>query len=266
MPFLTEHLWRNLVADVCPDAPRSVFLAGWPVARPADDDLLDDVKAMRKVIELGRRARSIAKLPLRQPLAKLVIDGADRLAGYTAEIAEELRVKTVLLEPIEATQIKVRPNLKTLGPRLGGDVNAVRQALAAGSFEMLPDGSCAVAGHTLPPADLLVERTDKQGWAVASDAHDSDDDNVITVAFDTTLTDELRLEARVYDLIHKVNGLRKESGLDITDRIDLAVPAADADLLAHGDWIKAETLTLQLSVSDSDQLSLAKAATDSVTQ
>ena len=261
LPFLTDHLWRQLVSDVCDDAPTSVFLAGWPATQTPDDELLADVAAMRTVIDLGRRARSLAKLPLRQPLAKLVVDGADRLAGYTDEIAEELRVKLVVLEPIEATQIKVRPNLKTLGPRLGGDVNTVRQALAAGEFEMLEDGSCVVAGHTLPPADLLVERTDKEGWAVASA-----DDNTITVAFDTTLTDELRLEARVYDLIHKVNGLRKDTGLEITDRIDLTLPAADADLVDHADWIKAETLTLQLTVGTTDQLSLTKSTKESAAQ
>jgi isoleucyl-tRNA synthetase len=247
LPFLTEHLWQHLVAAVCPDAPRSVFLAGWPTAAPADDRLLDDVAAMRKVIELGRRARSAAKLPLRQPLATLVVDGADeggRLAPHTAEIAEELRVKRVVFEPIEATEINVRPNLKTLGPRLGGDVNKVRQALAAGDFEMQPDGSCAVAGYTIAEEDLLIERTQKDGWAVASS-----EDNTVTVAFDTTLTDDLRREARVYELIHAVNGLRKDRGFEISDRIDLTLPAGDADLLAFGDWIKAETLAVSLDAA-----------------
>ena len=256
LPFMTEHLWQQLVVDACPDAPKSVFLAGWPAPHDTDDELLADVTAMRRVIELGRRARSAAKLPLRQPLAQLVIDGADRLATYTAEIAEELRVKSVVLGLIEATQIKVRPNLAVLGPRLGGAVTTVRQALAAGDFEMLPDGGCVVAGHTLAAADVLIERTLKEGWAVASD---NDESNAITVAFDTTLTDELRLEARVYDLIHRVNGMRKEAGFDITDRIDLVLPTADADLLEHREWIMAETLTLQLSVSTDDQLTLAKA-------
>jgi isoleucyl-tRNA synthetase len=199
------------------------------------------------VIELGRRARSAAKLPLRQPLATLVVDGADeggRLAPHTAEIAEELRVKRVVFEPIEATEINVRPNLKTLGPRLGGDVNKVRQALAAGDFEMQPDGSCAVAGYTIAEEDLLIERTQKDGWAVASS-----EDNTVTVAFDTTLTDDLRREARVYELIHAVNGLRKDRGFEISDRIDLTLPAGDADLLAFGDWIKAETLAVSLDAA-----------------
>ena len=244
LPFLTEHLWKHLVAAVCPDAPRSVFLAAWPTGRPADDQLLDDVAAMRKVIELGRRARSAAKLPLRQPLAALVIDGSDRLAAHVEEIAEELRVKQVVFEPVEATGINVRPNLKTLGPRLGGDVTKVRQALAAGDFEMQPDGSCTVAGYTIAEEDLLIERTQKEGWAVATS-----EDNTVTVAFDTTLTDDLRQEARVYDLIHAVNGLRKDRGFEISDRIELTLPEADADLLAFGEWIKAETLAVTLAAA-----------------
>jgi isoleucyl-tRNA synthetase len=254
LPFLTEHLWQRLVAPVCPDAPRSVFLAGWPVAGTVDDELLEDVAAMRKVIELGRRARSASKLPLRQPLATLVVDGPGRLASHVEEIAEELRVKQVVFEPIEATEVKVRPNLKTLGPRLGSDVNKVRQALAAGDFEMQADGSCLVAGHSIAADDLLVERTQKAGWAVASS-----DDNAVTVAFDTTLTDDLRLEARVYDLIHTVNGLRKDSGFEIGDRIELTVPAADADLLAFDEWIKAETLAVAIDAAG-DQVAVSRVA------
>ena len=138
----------------------------------------------------------------------------------------------------------MRPNLKTLGPRLGGDVNKVRQALAAGDFEMQPDGSCAVAGYTIAAEDLLVERTQKEGWAVASS-----EDNTVTVAFDTTLTDDLRHEARVYELIHAVNGLRKDRGFEISDRIELTVPETDADLLAFGEWIKAETLAVTLAAA-----------------
>jgi isoleucyl-tRNA synthetase len=247
MPFLTEHLWRYLVVPVCPDAPRSIFLAGWPVAQPADDALLADVAAMREVIELGRRARAVAKLPLRQPLAKLVVDGPAGLAKHASEVAGELRVKDVVFEPIEATEIKVRPNLKALGPKLGKDVNVVRQALAAGKFALQPNGSYVVAGHTITEENMLIERLHKEGWAVASN-----DDNTVTIAFDTTLTDELRLDGRVYDLIHKVNGLRKEAGLELSDRILLDLPATDADLLPYAEWIKAETLADSLTATGDD--------------
>jgi isoleucyl-tRNA synthetase len=244
MPFLTEHMWQRLVVDVCPDAPASVFLAGWPAAHQADDRLLAEVAAMRQVIELGRRARSASKLPLRQPLARLVIDGVSGIEAYTDEIAEELRVKSVTIDTIEATQIKVRPNLSVLGPRLGSQVTVVRKALENGEFEQLADGSFVVAGLTLAPSDVLVERIDKEGWAVASDEG---------------VTDDLRLEGRVYDVIHTVNSLRKTSGLEITDRIDLVLPTSDADLLDHRDWIAAEVLAVSITAAGSE-LSLAKSS------
>ena len=98
----------------------------------------------------------------------------------------------------------------------------------------------------------MIERTEKAGWAVASS-----DDNTVTVAFDTTLTDELRLEARVLDVIHTVNGLRKDTGLELSDRITLTLPTSDADLLPFADWIQAETLAVALT-ADGDEVRLAK--------
>ena len=86
---------------------------------------------------------------------------------------------------------------------------------------------------------MLVERSGRDGWATASA-------DGVTVALSTTLDDELRREGRVYELIHRVNSLRKESGLALTDRIALTIPASDADLLEHAEWIKAETLATSL--------------------
>ena len=169
------------------------------------------------MVELGRQARVASKLRTRQPLRRLVVEGADRVARYTGMIADELRVKGVELGPIEATELRVRPNLKVLGPRLGAELALVRKALDAGEWEQLPDGGFRVAGHDLSADDVLVERTEKEGWAVASTLG-------LSVALDTTLDDELLLEGRVYDLIHAVNVLRKERGFAITDRIALRIP------------------------------------------
>ena len=99
-----------------------------------------------------------------------------------------------------------------------------------------------VEGVELVRNHVLVERTEKEGWAVVSDAG-------VTIALDTTLDDELRLEARVYDAIHRVNIQRKNMGLDISDRIHLSLPAAEANLLQHRDWIMAETLALRINAS-----------------
>jgi isoleucyl-tRNA synthetase len=251
MPFLTEHLWQVLVADPLPDAPRSVFLAGWPEARPADADLLEEVAAVRRVVELGRQARAASKVKTRQPLRRLVAEGLDRAKDHRDEIADELRVKEVVFGPVEATELRVRPNLPVLGPRLGSELGKLRKALDAGELEALPDGGFRVAGHDLSADEVLVERTQKEGWAVA--AADG-----ATVALDLELDDGLRIEGRVYDTIHRVNNLRKEQGLALTDRIDLRLPVGDADLLPHADWIARETLALAVELADGDELTLTR--------
>jgi isoleucyl-tRNA synthetase len=250
MPFLAEHLWQRMVVPVSADAPRSVFLAGWPAAAPFDKQLLDDFAAVRKVVELGRSARKLAQLRLRQPLRLLLVEGIDGIDPYLGEIADELRVKEVRIAPIESTQLRVRPNLPVVGRRLGKDVPLVRRALDAGDCTMREDGAVEVAGHLLGPEEVLVERLEKEGWAVAADEG-------VTVAFDMTLDDALRLEARVYDLIHHVNTMRRDIGLQITDRIFLTLPESDSDLLQHRDWIAAETLARSIMVGDS--LALVKA-------
>jgi isoleucyl-tRNA synthetase len=236
MPFLADHLWRVLT-EPAEGAPDSVFLAGWPEARLVDEDLLAQISDVRRVVELGRQARSAAGVKLRQPLRALVVEGAVRAEGHADEIAEELRVKQVSFGRVDASELRVRPNLPVLGPKLGKELGAVRAALEAGDFEELSGGGFSAAGHVLGRDEVLVERRGKEGFAVAS--ADS-----VTVALDTQLDDELLREGRVYDLIHEVNTLRKEAGLELTDRIRLALPEGSADLLTHSDWIARETLAI----------------------
>jgi isoleucyl-tRNA synthetase len=219
---------------------------------PVDQALLDDEAAVRQVVELGRQARAASKLKTRQPLRRLVVEGLDRAEGHAADIADELRVKEVVFGPIEATDLRVRANLKVLGPRLGPELGAVRTALEAGEWEAIDGDGFRVAGHDLGPDDVLVERTQKVGWAVATT-------DGVSVALDTELDDELRLEGRVYDAIHHVNGLRKDTGLELTDRIRLTLPAADADLLGHADWIAADTLAVSVELGEGTEIALEPA-------
>ncbi len=244
MPFLTDHLWRRLTAP-CEDAPESVHLAGWPEAGKPDAALLQEVAEMRRVVELGRQARSAAGVKLRQPLRALVVAGAGLAESYADEIAEELRVKDVTFGDVDASELRVKPNLPVLGPKLGHDLAAVRAALEAGEFEELRDGGFRAAGHELGADEVLVERHGKEGWAVAAS-------DGVTVALDLALDEELEREGRVYDLIHAVNTMRKEVGLELTDRIRLTIPTADADLLVHADWIARETLAVSVEVSGSE--------------
>jgi isoleucyl-tRNA synthetase len=241
IPFLTDWLWQRVVAGVAEGAPASVHLAGWPDAGDADEVLLRQVAETRRVVELGRQARSQSGIQLRQPLRRLVVEGADLAGEHVAEVREELRVKDVELAPVDATELRVKPNLPVLGPKLGKELGPVRAALEAGDFEELDGGRFRAAGHELGPDEVLVERTGKEGWAVASS-------DGVTVALDTALDPELELERLVLDLIHQINSMRKEQGLELTDRIRITLPASQRELLRHEDWIKQETLAVEIEV------------------
>jgi isoleucyl-tRNA synthetase len=203
------------------------------------------------VVTLGHQARASAGLKLRQPLRRIVVEGAPRAAGHADEIAEELRVKEVEFGHVDA-ELRVKPNLPVLGPRLGKDLATVRTALQAGAFEELGEGRFRAAGHELGPDEVLVERAGKKGWAVAADEG-------VTVALDTAVDEGLVREGRVYELIHRVNSMRKQAGLELTDRILLTIPAADEDLLSHADWIARETLAVGVVASGADAPVITKA-------
>jgi isoleucyl-tRNA synthetase len=238
LPFVTDLLWRTLVLD----GPESVHLAGWPEVGPPDRALLAEIADVRRVVELGRQARSSSGIKLRQPLRRLVVEGA-RLDGHAAEVADELRVKEVELGRVEAVELRVKPNLPVLGPKLGKELGTVREALAAGEFEELPDGRFRVAGHELDADEVLVERGGREGWAVATG-------DGVTVALDLGLDGDLLLEGEAYELIHRVNTLRKEQGFALTDRIVLTVPDEMRRLVErHGDWIAREVLATEILVS-----------------
>src|SRR5215204_4036873 len=239
MPFLTEHLWQVLVRGTDGDPPDSIHLAGWPDAPAPDEALLAAVAEVRRVAALGHQARQAASARVRQPLHRLIVEGAPLAEAHVDELRDELRVKEVEFAPVEA-DLRVKPNLPVLGPKLGNELGAVRQALAAGEFEELEGGRFRVNGRELEPEEVLVERSGKVGWSIASEAG-------VTVALDTALDVELELEGRVYDLIHSLNSMRREQGLELTDRITVTLPQADADLVAqHAEWIKAEVLAVSL--------------------
>jgi isoleucyl-tRNA synthetase len=240
MPFLADDLWRNLVSSACDGAPDSVHLAGWPDAAEPDGQLLAEVAELREVVELGRQARAEENVKLRQPLRRASVYGSGTAGRHLDEIKEELRVKEVVLLDEAPVRFSYKPNLPVLGPKLGPRLRDVKAALEYGAFEELGDGRIRAAGQELGPDELLVERERERGWAHS---------DRFSVGLDLELDAELEQEGRVYDLIHALNALRKERGLELTDRIVVTLLRSDADLAErHGDWIKAETLAVDIQV------------------
>ncbi len=251
MPFLADELWRNLVAGACEGAPDSVHLAGWPEVAEPDEQLLAEVDEVRRIVRLARQARDHAGIKHRQPLRRAVVYGAANAAGgHIDEMLDELRVKELALTGASGKRVRLKPNLPVLGPRLGPRLPAIRKALEEERWEWEGE-NVRVDGELLEEGEVLTEReAENEGFAFASDGD-------ISVEIDPELDDELRLEGRVLDLTHAVNVMRKDQGLEITDRIVLTLPESDRDLLRFEDQIKAETLATQVRVGDSLEINKA---------
>ncbi|MCL4266279.1 MAG: class I tRNA ligase family protein [Anaerolineae bacterium] len=260
VPFVTEAMYQNLVAEVDSAAPRSVHHTFYPQADAAslDQRLLAKMRLAITAASLGRAARASEDLKLRQPLAKARVNVASAqeqadLLELADVLAEEINVKEieVVSEVGELVNYKVLPNNRTLGPKFGPLFPQVRQALEAMNpadvARTLQSGKTlqVEAGGQLvelTAEDVIVQTESRGGTAVASDKG-------VTVAVDTAITPELLQEGYARDIIRQVNEMRKKAGLEISDRIELAYGATDevAAAFAHfADLIAQETLAVAL--------------------
>jgi isoleucyl-tRNA synthetase len=260
IPFVTEAMYQNLVRNVDSYAPESVHHTFWPTAdaEALDHALLDKMHLGVTVASLGRAARSAADVKLRQPLARARVNVAtEQERGDILELADvladELNVKEieVVSEVGELVDYKLLPNNRVLGPRYGADFPRLRQALlaldpaqAAGELQRTGQLRVELNGEpvVLGEEDVLVQTESRGGLAVASDQG-------VTVAVDVTLTPELEQEGYARDMVRAVNTLRKEAGLEISDRIHLYYEAGDevhAALARLGGYVAQETLALTL--------------------
>jgi isoleucyl-tRNA synthetase len=255
-PFVAEGLWRNLAADR-EGRPDSVHLADYPDADTAHvDDGLDEAMAVvRRVVELGRRVRVETKTRTRQPLAEAVLHSPfdrETLGPLLGIVAEELNVKEVLFagSAEELGRWRAKPNFKVLGPRLGGGVKEVAAALArddgtlAGALARGEHVEVAVNGGSvgLDPGDVELLQEVREGWGVAGDGG-------VTVALDLELTADLRQEGLAREVIRAVQDARKAAGLDVSDRIVLAIGSQGAVAAAveeHRATIAGETLAVEI--------------------
>ena len=254
MPFLAEDMYQGLAREArAPGAEASVHHTAYPEETPErlDDELERRMRAARRVVELGRAARSSAGVKTRLPLPKLIVvfDAADRDRGLVAStgdladiITDELNVKALEVRDHAEGLVRetVKPDLKVLGPKLGKDLPRVRQALAEGRYERR-DGTIAVEGFVLADTEVLVSHEGVAGHAVARDAG-------ATVALETKATPDLELEGLARELAHHLNNMRKEAGLEISDRIALRYGGGlSAAVGRHRDFIAEEALATSVS-------------------
>jgi isoleucyl-tRNA synthetase len=260
-PFVSEAIYRALRGR---DMPESVHLCDFPEADAAarDEELERRMALVQRVVGLGRQLRTDHDLKVRQPLARLHVVSADpeirrQVEGFADLVAEELNVKAIAYDADESAlaHIQVKPDFRQLGPRFGARMKAVAAAVAvlpAATAARLAGGQAAtfeVEGKavTLQASEVVVQRMPREGLVVAAGES-------VLVAIETALTPELLREGLAREFVSKVQGLRKDAGLEVTQRIRLTV-GADAEVRAaiesHRDYIMGETLCTALDFAPS---------------
>jgi len=269
-PFIADEIYDNLDGTLA-----SVHLCDFPAgdALPARDEELEEAMALaRETVRLGLGARGKAKIKVRQPLGEAVVvaAGRERAAIEQLEdvVREELNVRRVrfVAAAEELGSYEVKANYRTLGPLFGKDMPRAAEAIAAldpahvaaavrsgGENGGAPDGEgsgrsigIAVAGreHTLSADDVILTMKAPDGYSVEREgAH--------AVALDLTIDDDLLTEGRAREIVHAVQNARKSAGLEVEDRIELALsgdPALIAAAEAHCDYLTGETLAVGLDL------------------
>ena len=251
-PFMSETMYQNMVRTVDKSAPESIHLCDWPHKDESfiDPELEANMAAVLDIVVLGRSARNAANIKNRQPVASMYVQGKALPDIYVSIIADELNVKEVRFVDDASSFIsyRVKPQLKTLGPRYGKLLPKINQYLAGEGV-----GNGVVAAHnrgesykfdidgteiSLAAEDVLVSTEENAGFVTVTE-HD------LSVVLDTNLTPELIEEGFVREIVSKVQTMRKEAGFEVTDHIVLSHHGnslIESIFAKHGAEIAADTL------------------------
>ncbi|MGY1435099.1 isoleucine--tRNA ligase [Streptomyces reniochalinae] len=266
-PFITERVWQDLIVPVTPGAPDSVHLSAWPQADLSriDPELSQDMLLVRRLVELGRASRAESGVKTRQPLSRALIaaQGFETLSPeMRTQITEELNVEQLAsLSEVGGSLVdtSAKANFRALGRRFGKDTQTVAKAIAGADAAALSvalrEGNATVevdgAAIALSPEEVLITETPREGWSVASDTG-------ATVALDLEISPELRRTGLARDAIRLIQEARKNSGLDVADRIELRWQSDDEEvaraLAEHTFLIAEEVLATEFAQGDPTEL------------
>ena len=262
-PFFMDRLYLDLNAVTKKEVFESVHLAKFPVFEKTyvDKSLENKMESAQIISSLVLSLRAKEKIKVRQPLRKIMIpidseSQKNEILAVADLIKSEVNVKEIeVLEDASDILVKqIKPNFKVLGPRFGKDMKAVAQLVnnfTSGDIKKIEQNGILdveVNGKsiTLERTDVEITSQDIEGWLVANEG-------AITVALDVTITDDLRKEGIARELINRIQNLRKDSGFEVTDRIDVTfqkdeqvVNAVNANMT----YIKSETLTNEIEIID----------------
>ncbi len=229
VPFMADEIYQNLVVGLDKEAPESVHLCLWPEVKEneIDKQLEKEMDLAYKIVRLGRGARNVANIKNRQPLSKMLIS-MDTLPKYYADIVkEELNVKEIDLgaEMSDYVNFEIKPNLPVLGKEYGKLIPRIKQEISNknqmdlantvknGGIEYIEIDDKQIA---LNAENLLVTMQGKEGFAFSGEGE-------IGVVLDTHITEELKEEGYVREVLSKVQNMRKEKGFEVLDHINLYV-------------------------------------------
>ena len=234
IPFMTEDIYQNLVRSNDASAPESIHLCDFPVVNKdhIDKKLEEDMEDVLDAVVMGRACRNEAAIKNRQPISRMYIKADFTLSEFYQEIIEdELNVKEVVFtdDVRDFTSYTFKPQLRTVGPKYGKQLGGIQKHLAAldgnaAMDELKADGALKFDVDGVPVEltkdDLLIDMAQKEGYV-------SQEDNKMTVVLDTNLTPELVEEGFVYEIISKIQTMRKESGFEVTDHIRVSINGND---------------------------------------
>ena len=259
IPFICESIYQNLVRSIDKNTPESVHLCAFPEVDESliDTDLEEKMDRVLEIVVLGRAARNGAAIKNRQPLGNMYVKCDIALPDYFIRIIrDELNIKNVdFSDDVDnLVSYKLKPQLKTVGPKFGKQLNEIRTALAeidgdAAKRTLDTDGEIVLnlpsGDVTLLAEDVLIEAQQKEGYFTLSDRG-------ITVAIDTNLTEDLLEEGIIREIVSKIQTMRKDADFNVTDHIVVSLSGDDYTVSVankYFDTISQDTLADKLDIN-----------------